>query len=349
LELHLYQKNYKSIAFQLGGNYQGVFSGDSINKISILSGVQIQGVSGPGSVLSLNMSWVDVLSLGILYLQPLSPGAFISARTEIKVDKETTVSGFNKKDPEENSLFLISGEIMGGVFINQQKTFKAGALFFINPQDYPDDADSRNTVLGFGALYTFNTLDYGFMPSRGIYAGLENRLCFPLPLGDPLFFDILSLDLQGILPVGGKFSIAAGAFAGLDLSSNLSRLEGLTAGFTASDRQYFPNVCSTSHYYSYKAAAYLAIQFLPAKNVFIFGNRLITSLSISAGELFNELEDVSFNSIIWNTSLNLGVRLKNNFGLLLRLGAGSNGSDSVMPFLSFDIGQMARSGIKPGY
>ena len=349
LELLLHQKNHTGTVFLLGGSYRGTFSGDSINKIIVQGSVQIQGLSGPGSILSLNSSLIDVLSFGLFYLQPLSPMTFVTARTEIMLDKEITASGFNIKDANENRLFLITGEIMGGILIDRYSTVKAGALFFTNPQDSPAGDDGRNTVLGFGAAYTFNTLDYLFMPSRGIYASLENRLYFPLPFKEPQFFDILSLDLQGILPVGKKLSIVAGTYAGSDLGSNLSRLESLPAGFTAFDRQYFPNVCSTDYYYPHKAAASLSIQFQPRKNLSILGGQLIASLSVSAGELLNEWEDFEFDNVIWNTSLNIGLRIKNNFGFLLRVGVGSNGSDSVMPFIALDIGQAIRSGIKPGH
>ena len=349
LELLLHPKEQKGIAFLLGGNYQGTFSGDAINKLSVQTGVQVQGLSGPGSVLFLNASWIDVLSFGMQYLQPLSPGAFVTARTEIMLDKEITVSGFKVNDAKENRLALFTGEVTGGILIDRYSILKASALFLTNLHDSSAMEDSRNTAVGFGTTFTFNTLDYLFLPSRGIYASLENRFYLPLPSGEPKFFDILYLNVQGILPVGRKFSIETGAAAGSDLSANLVRLKGLPAGFTAFDRLYFPNVCSTDQYYPHMAAVSVAIQFQPWKNLSILGGQLITSLSFSAGELLNEWEDFSLDDIIWNASLNIGVRIKNNFGLLLRFGAGVDISGSIMPFIAFDIGQAARSGIKPGH
>ena len=348
LELLLQPKIQKGAVVLFGGNYQGIFSKGSVNKLSVQGGVQIHGLSGPGSVLSLGVSWVDVLSFGALYLQPLSPETFVKAQAEIMLDKDITVSGYSRQDPRENRLLLFSGEIDGGILINRHSIFKAGALFFAaDPLDPPAE-DKWNTAMGFGAAFTYNTLDYLFIPSRGIYANLENRFYVPLPFDDPLFFDILFLDVQGVLPLSRGFSITAGAFAGSDISLNLSRLNEFPLGFTTFDRQYFPNMYSTGRYYSHKAAATLAFQFQPWENLSILGGQLILSVSASAGELLNELEDIALNSLMWNASLNIGLRLRNNFGLLLRIGAGGTGSARPAPFLAFDIGQAARSGIKPG-
>jgi NTE family protein len=309
--------------------------------------MEIEGVSGPGSVLALHGSWLDVLSFGIQYLHPLSPQSFITAQTEIKLEKDITVSGLQVKNAVENRLFIITGEILGGFLINKHNTINAAVRFFSNPQDYPVIYDQRKTVLGFSASYTFNSLDYHFLPSRGIFANLENRFCLPLPAGDPQFFNILSLEIQGIIPLSRKFGIVAGAFAGSDLSSNLSQLKGLPAGFSAFDRQYFPNISGADNYYPNMAAASVAVQFLPWENLTILGGQLIVSFSAAAGQLLNEWKDFAFNKLMWNASLNIGLRFLNNFGVLLRIGAGSNSTYPVMPFLAFDIGQIKKSGIKP--
>ena len=341
LELMLNQESYEKITFLLGGNYQGVFSGDSINKVSAQSGIYIQGLSGPGSALCFDASWIDVLSFGAMYLQPLSYNAFLTAQADIMLDKHITASGFSWKDAEEERLLLISGEVNAGVFIDKRTTFKTGPFFLIaNPQDPPAGGEGRNTAIGFSADFSYNSLDYLFFPTSGVYAELENRFYLPLTYKEPPFFNIVSLDLRGVLPLWSGISIAAGAFAGSDVTLKFSQLDGLPAGFTAFDRQYFFNVSRLDDYYSHKTAASLAFQFQPWENLTILGGQLLFSISASAGELLNEWEDFAFERLIWNTSLNIGVRVKNNFGFLLRIGAGSNGYDPAMPFIALDIGQM---------
>jgi NTE family protein len=283
------------------------------------------------------------------YLQPLTPRTFVIAQTEITQDNDIIVSGFTRQEPEENRLFFFTGGIMGGLLIDRHHVFKAGPRFFAsNLFDTPTDGDFRNKALGFGTTLSFNRLDYHFIPSRGVYAGLENRFYFLLPYGSPWFFNLISLDMRGALPLSRRFSIAAGAFVGTDLSTRLSGIEGLTAGFTAFDRYYFPNIYGSIPFYSHKAAATLALQFKPWENLTILGGQLIFSLSASAGDLSNKWADFSSNNLIWNTSFNTGLRIRNNYGILLRLGTGSTGSASPAPFFAFDIGQVTRSGIKPG-
>jgi NTE family protein len=350
LELLLQAENYRRVVFLFGGNYQGIFSEAAINKLSLQGCIQIHGLTGAGSVLSLGASWVNVRSVGMRYLQPLSPRTFLTAQTEITQDNDIIVSGFLRQAPEENRLTHFTGGIMGGILISRNSVFKAGPLFFAsNLFDTPTDEYLRNKALGFGTTLSFNSLDNNFIPSRGIYAGLENYFYLLLPYGSPGFFNLISLELRGGLPLGRRLSIAAGAFAGTDLSFNLSGFEGLTAGFTAFDRHFFPNIYSSIPYYSNKAATNLALQFKPWENLTILGGQLIFSLSASAGELLNEWEDFAFDNLIWNASFNVGLRITNSFGLLLRLGVGSSGSTPPVPFLAFDMGQTIRSGIKPGY
>ena len=348
IELLLHPENLERIVLLFGGNYQGTFSRDSINKISMRAGVQIQGINGPGSVLSLDASWIDTLSFRIHHLQPMTPEIFITGNAEVLMDKYIIISGFSLIDAEERRLSLVSGELKGGVLIDRHSVFKAGALFFAaNSQEPIDDQDAWNSALGFGVSHSYSTLDHLFFPTAGTYIGLDNRLYFPVSVREPWFFDIISLDLQRIQPLNMGFSVATGAFVGFDLGNRLSRLDGLPAGFTAFDRQYFPNDTNAEMYYSCKAAAFLALQFHPWKNLSILGGQLLFSTSFSAGELVNEFEEFKLENMIWAASFNTGLRLKNNFGLQLRIGAGRKGSDPPAPFLAFDLGQVIRSGIKP--
>ena len=336
----LNQENYEKVTFLFGGNYQGTFSRDSINKVTVQAGIQFQGLSGPGSVLFLEASWVDLLSFGICYLQPLSKNSFFLSKADIMVDKHISTSGFVRKDAEEERLLLLSGEIKAGVYLDKHTVFKAGPLFLIaNPQDPVADESEKNKALGFSAALSYNSLDFLFFPTKGLYAELENRFYLPLSYVESLYFNIVSLDFCGVLPLGDKISIAANGFVGSDVSRKYSLFRGLPIGFTSFDRLYFFNVSRLDDYYSHKAAASLAFQFQPWENLTILGGQLLFSISASAGELLYNWEDFAFDRLIWNSSLNIGVRIKSNYGVQLRIGAGSNGYDPPMPFIVFDIGR----------
>ena len=342
LELVLYPLTQKQIVFLLGGSYQGTLFRNSISKLGLEGGVQIRGLTGPGSVLSLRSSIMDVFSFETIYLQPISPVAFMTAQAVILNDRDIIVSGFTHQEAKEDRLLLFSGAITGGVLINQRSLFKAGPFFqSVAPELVSSAGDTWNMTTGFGASYSFNTLDYALLPSSGIYTALENRIYLPLPFAAPWIFDILSLDFEGAVPLGRGFGIVAGAFAGSALGTNLPD-EYSFAGFNSFDRRYFPHMAGKDSYSANKAAVSLALQFQPWKNLVILGGQLVFSLSVSAGELLDEWPDFSFKNLIWKSSLNTSLRLKNNFGLLLRAGAGSNGYNRPSPFIAFDIGQELR-------
>ena len=348
LELLLHPRSRRGIAFLLGGNFHGVFSEAATNKFSAQGSVHIQGLTGPGTELSLGASVGNTPSFGISYLQPLSPRIFLTAQTLIMLESDLISSGFTRRTPVENRTFLITGRINSGFLIGRNSVFKAGALFFTsNLNDPPKTGDSRNKALGAGASFTCNNLDFSFIPSKGFFLGLENRFYFPLPFKSPWFFDIISLDMQGALPLGNGFSISIGAFTGANLNLKLKSLEGLSAGFSAFDRQYFPNAYGADHFYSHKAAMSFAIQYSPWENITIIGGQLIFSLSGAVGQLLDDFGDFSLAGPIWNVSLNAGLRIRNNFGIMLRIGTGNTGSTPPKPFIALDIGQALKSGIKP--
>ena len=349
MELILYPESHDRIVFLLGSNYQGTLSRDSISKISLQGGFQIHGLSGPGSVLSLGASIMDIFSFGLVYLHPLSPGAFVAARSEILLDRDIIVSGFFLKDAAEKRLVMVSGEIEGGYFLDLNKLIKAGPFFLAEPPKVPiSETDTWNKALGLSTVLAHNSLDYPLLPSNGGYAALENRLFLSLPASSPLFFNFLSLDLEAALALGRGFSLIVGGFAGSDFGSK--QRDGLAfTGFTAFDRRYFPHISGKENYFTDKAAGSLSIQFQPWKNLVILGGQLVFSLSVSAGELLDEWKNFSLESIIWNASFNTGLRLKNDFGLIFRAGAGSNGYSPPAPFIAFDIGQSARSRTKSGF
>jgi NTE family protein len=342
LELNLYPVSRNNFVFLLGGNYRGmvgISSSDLISNLSLQGSVQFHGLSGPGSVLSLDTSVMNIFSLGVQYLQPLTPFSFLSARAEMVSDADIIALWGMTKAPEERQLFFFSSELKWGIFLGRH-SIKAGPLFFATLSDHTED---EYAALGLGLSYSYDSLDFSFMPSKGVSVILENRFYLPTsPESESRkfdgFFDIISLDMQAALPLGRGFSLTADAFAGTTLGPGLPP-EFTRLGYTAFDQRYFPNVPHTDDFRSHKVAASLSLQYLPWKEFFVLGGQLIFSLSASAGGLFNEWDDLTAEKLIWNVSLNAGLRIKNNFGILFRIGAGDNGSYPLKPFIALDIGQ----------
>jgi len=340
LELLLYPVKKESTVFLLGGHYEGTLSRDSISKVSLQGGVQFFGLSGSGSVLFFNGSIMDVLSFRIFYLQPITPFSFISAQTQIVKDRDIIVSGFSFSDAAEKNYTYASGEIRGG-FHTEYHSAKAGPFFLTLNHNEATGEDKWNSAAGFGASYSFSSLDYPLLPSRGFNIALDNNLYIPLSFENPFFFNLLSLEMQAALPLGKGFSLITGLYAGSDLGPEVMK-EFSPVTFNAFDRHYFPNISGKGYFLPKKAASSIAFQYQPWKNLIILGGQLIFSVSASAGELLDKWNDFTFENLIWNASFNTGLRLKNNYGLLFRAGAGKNGQDQSSPFISFDIGRQTR-------
>ena len=347
LKLNLYPVSHNDIVFLMGGNYRGIkgiSSDDLISNLNLQGSVQFHGLSGPGSVLSLEGSVFGIYSLGVQYLQPLSSFSFLSTRMEllsdsdfnlIVIDSNTIKLGLTEKAWEEKNLYTFSWELQGGIFLDRH-LIKGGPLLFTILNNFINPVGKMDTALGLGLSYTYGSMDYSFMPSMGVSVMLENRLYFPLEFEQ--FFNMISLDMEAALPLGRGFSIAAGAFAGTNtgpgLPAEFSRL-----GFNSFDQHYFSNVSVTNNFFPRKAAASLALQYQLGRNLFIMGSRLIFSLSGSVGELFSEWDDFTTDKLIWNVSLNAGLRIRNNYGVHFRIGLGSTGSYPLKPFIAFDIGR----------
>jgi NTE family protein len=353
LELNLYPRRRDSFVFLVGGNYRGIkgiSSNDFISKANLQWGIQFHGLSGLGSVLSLEGTVLGDFSLGIQYMQPLTSFSFLSARAEIEIvsDSDIVVVLFTEEASEERNFFLFSGEVEGGVFLDRH-SIKGGPLFFSTWNGYAEGEEiarafqfeKNYSTLGLGLSYAYDNLDYTFMPSRGVSVTLENRFYLPLPLESGKFFNLITFDLEAALPLGSGFSLVVGAFVGTNLGPGLP--SGFSQlGYNDFDQRYFPNVSSNDGAFPRKVATSLALQFQPWQDFFVFGGQLIFSLSASVGELFNEWADFSPGNLIWNVSLNAGLRISNNYGITLKIGVGSNGSSPLTPFIALDIGQQPR-------
>jgi NTE family protein len=346
LELNFYPVKSDYTVFLMGGNYRGIkgiSSSDLFSNLNLQGNVQFHGLSGPGSVLSLEVSTFGTYSLGVQYLQPLTPFSFLSTRWEIVSDSDIIPLGVTGLAWEEKKLFINSGELKGGIFLDRH-LIKGGPLFYFSLGDFAEKIQSKSAAMGLGLSYAYDSLDYPFMPSKGVSVMLENRLYFPLPSPGPessefgRFFNMISLDTEAALPLGRGFSLTAGAFAGTNIGSGPPS-EFFRLGFNVFDQHYFPNVSVTDDFRPRKVAASLALQLQPWKNLFAKWGQLVFSLSSTAGQVFNEWEDFALENLIWTVSLNAGLRIKNNYGILFRAGAGNNGSSPLSPFIAFDIGR----------
>ncbi|AEF81221.1 patatin-like phospholipase family protein [Leadbettera azotonutricia] len=333
LDLQLYPDDKAKILLLAGGAYHGVLSSSSISKLSLSSGVQFLGLTGPGSALSLGSSVLDILSFRFMYLQPLSSRVFISVSGDIVRDQDIVIQGPLSNSGVVSQVLAASGSLKGGIRIGDHSALSIAPEIF-----WANTVDDQGASLAFVAALSFCTLDYHLFPSRGIYAQIGNTLYFPLPPDTGTHYDSLSLDLTGALPLSRKFSLIA--MGGAETAFGLGEPSRLIpfGHFDEFDRVYFPHLAGRQPYAAHKAAASLALQFQPWKNLTILGGRMILSLSVAAGETTASWDEYKMDRIVWNGSFNMGIQLNKSFGLQFRAGAGGVGSQHAAPFISLDIG-----------
>jgi NTE family protein len=333
LELKLYPGDNKKTLLLAGGAYQGTLSSDSISKLALSSGIQFRGLSGPGSALTLGSSVLDVLAFRIMYLQPLSSWAFISASGGIARDQDIVVQGPLSNSGAVSQVLAASGSLKSGFRMGRHTAFSIAPEFF-----WANDGEDQGKTLALAAALSMSTLDYSLFPSRGIFAELGNSLFFPLPVDTGTSYDRISLDLAAAIPLGSKFSIIARG--GADTTLGPGDLPGLMpfGKFDNFDRVYFPHLAGRQPYAAHKAAASLSFQYQPWKNMTILGGQMVLSLSAAAGETMDSWDEFNTDRIIWNGSFNIGLQLNKAFGMQFRAGAGGTGSQRAAPFIALDIG-----------
>ena len=70
------------------------------------------------------------------------------------------------------------------------------------------------------------------------------------------------------------------------------------------------------------------------------GGKLFFSLSGAIGNVWNSFDTITLKQLEWRSSLNTGLRIIDNFGIVGRIGVGTT-QNTVVPFISLDIGNIS--------
>ncbi len=247
--------------------------------------IQYRGLTGPGSVLALRGTFVNLIAGDIHYFMPFTQNLFIETSGSYLGDRYPTsakakTGGSIIRESSEWRLFFNLG-----TRTRNDSTVKAGAFFAMNrPGDYSftddpklyfnvfhneddafDGSDEWFKTAGLNIEIMGNTLDSGVFAQKGLYAKLNGKLMIPLDHDDgngikPVYQ--VSIDMQQALPLGKKCSLVFNEFAGFDI---LERMDGavstlITDGFTNYDRIYFPQTTSPERHGLHKIAAAASLQ-----------------------------------------------------------------------------------------
>lgn len=353
IELRLYPKEKERWVIIPNGTFTGSISDDSIAKLSLSLDLQLRGLTGNGSVMSLKTTMINDFAVSGLYLQPLGPHSYLQLTAEASLEQEFITSGFTSRTITANKMAYASTEVLWGIRFNERHKLQAsGAIYWINTEEatnqqleaqkllYPNS--KANVAAPLNIRYTFSTLDFPTFPSRGFYVRLDNTGVFPvIKENGPIGFNLVDIDFTAAIPVAPKFTLIANTLAYSDVSLQLEKIPNLIPFFGASlgDRMFFPNISGKQQYGTHKFAVQTVLQFQPWDDITVIGGQVFFNLTGTVGIIAMNHNDFSIDGINWNASLGAGLRINDSFSIMFRMGAGTT-HNNLMPFASIDIGNI---------
>jgi NTE family protein len=334
LELRLFRSDPRSSYLVFGAGFQETIAADVLVKLKAAMAVQLRGLTGPGSVLSLGFTTPQVLSVQALYFQPLDQNWFFSFQGRLEQDQDLVTSGFTWRGQSGSS--MLNAEIGAGVGyrFDRANTLRFDASYFAGSwfkgiTDYftftqASGGDSTTKNIGLSLDWEYSGLDAPVFPSRGLFVNVCNRAYFPAAAEDQGIANIAGFQFTAALPVTDKAGFAFNAFAGGDLAGTLQKRpsQKILLGFNTADRLFFPQISGRQRHGAIKAAASLLAHIRPFRNPWVMGADWFFALASSAGFVCDDLRGLTPQSLYWNATFNTGLRFTRSFGAVLRMGAG---------------------------
>ena len=233
------------------------------------------------------------------------------------------------------------------IFYSMAKRFGENSLEFLNY-----GSETPFYAAGAKLIYNLNKMDRSVFAKKGFY--LNSMIDFIVPYG---IFDhgfepslIASLEIRGAIPVSKIFTINVNAFVGNEFTDTL--INNYTAipfeSFTSYDRVYFPQVGKKDRFGTKKYSGMISLQFEPFGDLTILGGGVIFRLTGTAGAVAYTYDQIFFKDdeyksdypLLWTTSLDIGLRFRDRFNVLIRGGVASSDDNTkpVQPFFALDIG-----------
>ncbi|HZK20333.1 MAG TPA: patatin-like phospholipase family protein [Treponemataceae bacterium] len=343
LEINTISKKPKNSVVLFGVDYRGTLAKDSSTEINLITDVQWRGLSGEGSVLSVQSTVLNDFAIKCMYLHPISTHFFMQIDSNFLHDHLYIGSGWNMDASAENLLIRkAKTSLTFGIPLTKKHTFTSGASF--NWHDTRQEVSYGATSMSANiyANYTFNALDHTLFPEKGVYFTANNTIVFPIPTKTQvLFFDTVSIDFTSAIPLTNSTSLLLSALASTNIDEKINKRKDLKPiyGFSATDRCFLPQISNRSQYGIHKMTLSAAIQIAPWRQITLLGGKAFFALSIAGGNVWDTFDTITLDGLKWRSSFDVGLRITDAFGLLLRAGAGTT-QNSVAPFFSLDIGNI---------
>jgi NTE family protein len=326
----------------LGASYQGTIASDSGNDITLFTDFQLRNLTGTGSVFSLKFSTLTDLGFTMMYMQPIGSKTYVKLDLSATDDRTIISSGFDHYTIDATQLKTEKIQLTFGLPLSNYFTFTTGTG--INRIDTTEAIDygRKTATIDFFTGITFDKLNHRSFPSEGFYLSVDGTGVIPVnDLEEAPVYDVETVDTTIAVPLTNKVSIILGAFTGTNFTGDLQDIPELKPvyGFSLADRRFFPQICTATEYGLNKVAFEMSIQFSPWDQLTILGGKAFFAVTGAAGNIWNSFENIGTDNPCWRSSFDMGIRVTDAFGFLLRTGAGKS-RGNTMPFIALDIGNV---------
>lgn len=369
MELTLVPKKDKTINILLGADMKQTFSESDSTSFNVNGALQLRGLTGTGSVLSLSGTCITDYKGELYFLQPFTPYLFIefdsifrTHNLQFNPNDKYSISELSRN--KEMLLSLYAGGRtnfgnllkLGGFFNSNRNYFTSFNRYQLIPEYsdplYSDIEQYKNYSTGIDFIYNFSSLDEDVFPEKGFYLNINERLVFPInynfEIGKAGLFT--SIEPRVVIPFLDKFSIDIRGFFGADFLNNFKYnfLLYPVEGYSDYDRIYFPQNAGYKYSGTVKIAGALSLQFTPVKYLTVLGGKFVLRITGTAGvtalsfEEFNHPYDKSIKprSLLWSCGLGGGLKITPQYSLYIRGGICNTYNDNFNFFFSLDLGSI---------
>lgn len=368
IELILSKKEIKEAKISLNTKIEQTASSSASTVANLTADIQLRGLTGIGSLISLRATSITDYGISMFYFQPFNPYLFLQFESNYYQDRYATISKLSLNTSNYKSFTTWKNSLAFGLRTNNGNLIKIGTFVNTNSttwqnllydpylKSYKNNLDNislqdkvKGQDFGFFVDYSLDLQDRKTFAHSGVYVNLYSKILFPFnskELFDPSL--ISSVDFKSSIPIKNKFSINPSFFVGTDFLQNLSKNINILSSeaFTNYDRFYFPQIATRTRNGTNKVTASLSMQFEPWDKVTILGGDVFFRFDFSVGNVtygWDNLipideEYINNYPILWNSSLGAVLKLKEGINVLLRFGVGATDEKYFTPFLALDIG-----------
>ncbi|MGO8692079.1 MAG: patatin-like phospholipase family protein [Rectinemataceae bacterium] len=323
----------------LGGDFRTVVSPLSGTEAFISPAVLARNLSGKGSALFVESSFIGQTEAYAEYLQPLG-GIAIKPFGRYQAQNDSYTIGENLS--VDSSYRSLGGGAWVGTTFSRQTDLRA-LWSFENLLYVGGQAD----LAALGLEFQIDTRRVTIFPERGFFADAMGRWADPA-FGGQLAFVTAECEMGGAIPLSNSLSLGIDGYVGTDFRGFLPVGEGLPP------EQYF-SLRRSGIFYGlepepgYDIGESVAALGLETREHIgelneVLGGDLFLLENISAGIVRVEGDPaMDFLPLCLDAAIGVGARLSSNFGILLAMSAVSDGNPAAAfrPALTIELGSFS--------